>query len=419
MARDDHDPKTFACRYPAGGYPYPVREPKVGISLSGGGSLGAFTAGIIHTAFTRFLSQGRLPKISVAAGTSTGSLVAALLVNLYGRFRLDEDPRRSLDDLEHVYTKITQNEVGKVPKSPIAKAYNLLVKKGLMDIEPLRVLVDRYYSSRHFEAARQGPDGVVYSADVIDMVTGLPVRYRSDQGHPRSTMIDAIFASCAQPVVMTPAYVNHHWAVDGGVREVIPFREALHRGCTHVLAVALNEPRIDSDREMTRDNEDDIFARIARGISVMNDEVARDDERMARLVAYINHARDTLEQRGVSAADIHAAFGDGPLPPSEKPLKTSEHDPYDDGAYHVAQLRELVLFRFEQQCLPSQEAFVPEEMKKLFDKGRALAEVHMEWIEGMLFAAGELRKDRVIDAPRTTTPPALAASDSDPSVAVP
>ncbi|NUP10430.1 MAG: hypothetical protein HOW73_30640 [Polyangiaceae bacterium] len=409
---DDDNPKTFACRYPAGGCNVP--DPKAGIALSGGGSLGAFTAGIVHAAYSRFLDAGRLPRVSVVSGTSTGSLVAGMLVNLYGRFRLGEDPRRALDDLRKVYTETTQDQVGKRPKTIFGTAFNLVTKRGVMDIEPLRELVEKHYSHRHFAAALDGPDAVVYSADVINMKTGLPVRYKSDDGHSKATMIDAIFASCAQPVVMTPAYIGDDWVVDGGIREVIPFRASLYAGCTHVLAVALNEPRIDPDPKMTPRNQD-VLARIARGLSVMNDEVARDDERMARLVAYINRAKDELLRRGVARADVDAAFGDGPLPHSDKPLKGREHDAYDDQAYNAARLRELVLFRFEQRHdLPSAEVFDPVEMSKLFDQGVKLAQVHMEWIERSLFAAGDFRRRHTTIAPQPSAASTPAANDAEP-----
>lgn len=404
--RKTHEGRTFACRHPARGLEQPVQDARVGIALSGGGSHGAFTAGIIHTAFSRFLDQDRLPRVAIVSGTSTGSLVAGLLVNLYGRYRLGEQPRRALDDLEHVYTRTEQEEVGKVPRTVVGKVANLILKKGVMDIAPLRKLVARYYSERHFEAARSEPDPVVFSADVIDMPSGLPVRYNSDAGHPREQMIDAIFASCAQPVVMTPAYIGDRWCVDGGVREVVPFREALYRGCTHVLAIALNEPRIDADGDMTRENDDDIFGRIERGLSVMNDEVARDDERMARMVAYINRVRDALVDQGVSQEILEKAFGEGPLPPDEKPLKKREHDPYDDGAYNSSRLRQIDLFRFEQQKLPSQEAFDPVEMRKLFDQGKKLALEKMGQIESCLFAAGEFRRTAPQPPAPSAVPPA-------------
>ncbi len=238
--------RAVMSRYPASkhGCPLPV-EKKVGIALSGGGSHGAFTAGIIHTAFSTFLKDGKLPRVSVIAGTSTGSLVAALLAQFYGRFRGGKEPERALADLEHVYTKTSQNEVGILPSGTICKVWNLLTKGGLMDIAPLKLLVDKYYDQAFFDAALEEPDPVLYVADVIDMPTGFGKQFYSNAGHGRATMCEAIFASCAQPVVMTPATVSGHWSTDGGVREVIPFREPMRNGCTHILAVALNEPHID------------------------------------------------------------------------------------------------------------------------------------------------------------------------------
>jgi predicted acylesterase/phospholipase RssA len=387
-------PRAMMSRYPTSehGCPLPV-EKKVGIALSGGGSHGAFTAGIIHTAFTSYLKDGKLPRVSIIAGTSTGSLVAALLTQVYGRFRAGDDPERALADLKHVYTKTTQNEVGILPSGMICKVWNLLTKGGLMDIAPLKLLVDKYYEQKYFDAALGKSDPVVYVADVIDMPTGFGKQFYSNADHGRDVMCEAIFASCAQPVVMTPATIGGHWSTDGGVREVIPFREPMSNGCTHILAVALNEPHIDPGNDACMKDPKDVFGRIDRGLSVMNDEVARDDERMARMTAFLNRGRDILLHRGVSQELLDRAFPPaGPLPEEENAGSPGDPDPYDNHAYNTAVLRELLFFRLEQRSdMPDSNVFDEKNLTIMFRWGEELARKNADDIRNFLFEAGEFR----------------------------
>jgi len=385
--------RAVMSRYPESDHecPLPV-DKKVGLALSGGGSHGAFTAGIIHTAFEAYLEKGKLPRVSIIAGTSTGSLVAALLTQLYGRFRANKDPEKALADLEKVYTKTTQDQVGNLPSGMLCKVYNLLTKGGLMDIAPLKTLVDRYYEQELFDLALGKNDPVVYVAEVIDMPSGFGKQFYSNADHGRTIMCEAIFASCAQPVVMTPATVSGHWSVDGGVREVIPFREPMSNGCTHVLAVALNEPHIDPGDSQAMKDLKDVFGRIDRGLSVMNDEVARDDERMARMIAYLNRGKDILLHEGVTLELLAKAFPKCPLPDDEDPTQPGNQDPYGNHAYNHAQLREILFFRLQQRDdMPDSNVFDEKNLTTMFNWGREVAKTNAAEIERFLFEAGEFR----------------------------
>ena len=61
-------------------------RPKVGVVLSGGGSRGAYEAGIIHYIRTDLAKRmGRQPPIDIVTGTSVGAINAALLASLAHR----------------------------------------------------------------------------------------------------------------------------------------------------------------------------------------------------------------------------------------------------------------------------------------------------------------------------------------------
>ena len=133
------------------------------------------------------------------------------------------------------------------------------------------------------------------------------------------------------------------------------------------------------------------MARIGRGISVMNDEVARDDERLARMSAYINRAKDVLAARGVSKAVIDAAFPSPILPPDPD---LPNYDPYEDAVYNESKLRDILLFRFRQMQLPDSDHFDEKDLTYMFELGKALAEEHMDQIREVLFAAGTIARER-------------------------
>lgn len=371
-------------------------RPMCGIALSGGGSHGAFSAGLIHRVFSALLERRTLPRLGIVSGTSTGALVGGLLVQMYGRFKAGNQPEQALAELEYLYTRTTQGEVGEKPEKPWWVGLNLLRKHGVMDISPLRRLIGRYYEPEHVAAAAAGPDPIPYSCNFIDMVSGQQRHFASDDrdvpggasAAPRMT--DAMFASCAQPVVMTPAYVDGHWATDGGVREVIPLREVMGRHCTHALAVALNEPELDHERAgFNQADKPDPLKMIERGIVVMNDEVARDDERLARFSAHLNRAKDRLRLAGVAPEVIEAAFS-SELLIDDVDQAPGCQDPMEDSLYNCSRLRELLLFRFERERLESSDKFDPVELRRMFDMGVAKAEQHLPRIVETLFVGGAL-----------------------------
>jgi len=367
-------------------------DPMAGIALSGGGSYGAFAAGIVHQAFSTFLEEGKLPRLRIISGTSTGALVAGLLTQLYGRFKKGDAPEKALDDLQRAYTETEQDEVGRKPKSLPCVVWNLMMHDGVMDIRPLRDLIERSYEEAYMTAALAEPSPIIYSCNFIDMPSGQQRHFASDDagGAAAARMVPAIFASCAQPVVMTPAFVDGYWATDGGVREVIPFREVMHRGCTAVMAVALNEPEIDHVEEgMAEGDDHNPLEMIERGLMVMNDEVARDDERLARVCAYLRRAKDILAHEGVAPSVLEAAFPPGPLEEDIDPAP-GDQDPYDNAHYNHSELRDILLFRFGRQKLPPQDVFTPETLAPMFADGAKAAEENMSAIRELLFVGGSI-----------------------------
>ncbi|HTJ84687.1 MAG TPA: patatin-like phospholipase family protein [Polyangiaceae bacterium] len=383
-------------RFPTHPVQLPESERVVGLALSGGGSHGAFTAGIFHTVYSAYLDEGRLPKLRVVSGTSTGSLVGGLIAEMYGRYKTKDDPKKALEKLEKLYTDVHQDEIALVPDSALGTIWNLITKHGVADISPLQKTIEHNLVPELIEAATRGPDPTEYVATITDMVIGKPRGFSSARREDMALMGQVIFASCAQPVVMTPAYVNpveglDIWATDGGVREVIPFREAMRPKTTHICAVALNEISIDEDKAMTRTGDTNPLDQIDRGLSVMNDEVARDDERMARTVAYINRARDRLRAHGVDEATIAKALPYGEMLPTRgEPADPDHHDPNDDSIYDESKLREILFFRFKTQDLPSSMIFEPSAMLPLWKQGVALASEHMAEIRSFLEAGGML-----------------------------
>lgn len=373
-------------------------DPIAGIALSGGGSHGAYAAGIVHTAYSQFFKEGRIPRVKVIAGTSTGSLVAGLLCQFYGRYKSRNDPLKSLRDLERVYTKTTQADIGFRPKGMINLVFNLFWKKGVMDVSPLRSLIGAYFEPHHMADALDEPHPTAYACNFIDMVSGQHryVYSSASLAHDREEslrMHAAIFASCAQPVVMTPAFVDERWAVDGGVREVIPFREAMRQGCTAVLAVALNEPELDANDGMDSRHAKNPLHMIERGLEVMNDEVARDDERLAFLTAYLNRAKDAVRDH-VSADVFAQAFPKVCLPDDVDVLRPGAQDPYENGVYNRSELRDILLFRFEKRDLPKTDEFSEKILGELFEHGVQSAHDHLSEIRDLLFVGGALEDMR-------------------------
>lgn len=169
--------------------------------LSGGGALGAFQVGA-----EKYAREVKNYSWDLIAGISVGALNGALMA--MGRYqRLYEIWSLEMKD------RLVYGPLGRrVPTG-------LLGLRSLYSRRALRRLVERELG--------QGTFQVPLLVGAVSLITGKyePFDSRVEQ---HSTMLDAVLASAAMPVVAPPEHVGSHpWMIDGGVRNTSPVGDVL------------------------------------------------------------------------------------------------------------------------------------------------------------------------------------------------
>jgi predicted acylesterase/phospholipase RssA len=289
---------------------------KNALVVSGGGSRGAFAVGaieVLHEAGKTF---------DIVAGTSTGALIAPLIVT------------DDLQLLRSIYSSVRTDDI--IRKRD---AVEVLTKDALYDSHPLWSLINSFITEER------------YRQILASEADGGPVS--------RRTLLRAVFASASIPVMMPPVEIleggDQH--VDGGVREIAPLKIVIDHGATDVYAIVL-EPE-----ERQRSNEEYRFVvkTLTRTMNIFTQEVLLNDVRHAQLinqgVRYLANARARAEER-LSEEDVSALFD----------------DPAVSNPFREARVLNVHVIRPERELPSSGLEFRPLVMSQMMELGRLAAE---------------------------------------------
>ena len=179
--------------------------------LSGGGAKGSWQVGACqHLIVERGLW------FDVIAGVSAGAVNAATLAQA-------RDPDELAAELEHlravwlglrgsrdVYRRRWLGALGTV----------LARRASLYNAAPLRAIL-----AGHIDPARVAGSPIRLRIGYVDLLSG---RYRT-AGNEHPTLVDAVLASCALPLIFPPVPLGdgNELAVDGGLRSATPLADAL------------------------------------------------------------------------------------------------------------------------------------------------------------------------------------------------
>ena len=189
-----------------------------GLALSGGGSHGAYGAGVL----IGWTDAGTRPEFDVVTGISTGALTATAV------FLGPEQ-----DETLRMYTKVTNKDIFK-SRGVLA----VLTKDSMYDAAPLRALIAKHIDEGVLRAvAREHAKGRRLFIGTVNLdaqaftIWDMGLIASSDRPDKLERYRDVILASASIPVLFPPVYIPveeggetyRQMHVDGGAREMVFF----------------------------------------------------------------------------------------------------------------------------------------------------------------------------------------------------
>jgi NTE family protein len=181
--------------------------PNRALVLSGGGSKGAFELGAVD-----YLVNGRGLDFQVIAGVSTGSLNAVVLAQGAGLAGI----KTQVTALKHLWFGIRSNRDIYTPRF-LGKILAFISKNSIYSSEPLRRKLEQVVSPQRL--ATSGKDLRV-GAVVLESGDYVSIAQRN------SSIRAWALASASMPILFPPVAADGNTAVDGGVRNITPLKDA-------------------------------------------------------------------------------------------------------------------------------------------------------------------------------------------------
>src|ERR1019366_8090805 len=220
--------------------------------LSGGSNKGAYQVGALQHLLS---DQGT--QYSSLHGISVGAIIAAFLA----QFPIGEE-KKSWQELSELWSKIDVSHVYK-RWSPLGK-WQSLWKKSLFDSSPLHDLIR---SSISLDKIRLS--GKMATIGVVSLNSG---EYKTiDQSNDR--FIDFVIASSSFPIFFSPIKIDNEWFIDGGIKQISPFKTAIDLGAVDIDAI-ITSPQF---RDKSFSDNPNIIDIIKRIINLSSDKIISDD----------------------------------------------------------------------------------------------------------------------------------------------
>jgi NTE family protein len=248
----------------------PLSRPKIGFVLSGGGSRGAYEAGIIHYLRTDLARRmGRQPPIDIVTGTSVGAINAAYLAATM------DQPENQAQTLTAAWRALRIEELISLKAKDMVRGLKMLLGReppppppgsfrygGLLDTSGLERFViraipwrgiEKNLRSRALHAMSVSATHVGTGHTVVFLSSAEPVprewsrdpfvRHRAARIGPRH-----VLASAAIPMLFPAVKIGDEFFTDGGLRQNTPMSPAIRLGADRLLLVSLKhvkkEPKI-------------------------------------------------------------------------------------------------------------------------------------------------------------------------------
>ena len=257
--------------------------PKTGLVVSGGSAKGAFAVGVAQR-----LQENLDIKFDLVAGASTGAIIAPLVIT-------DE-----LSVLEELYSTFSTRAI-LMERNPL----DIIRTGSVFETSALRNILEDIYTEERWEKIRTSDKQMfittvnLQSGRVVHFYTGADAQTDQDSDLIRITsrdmLLDSVFASAMQPVIMPTVLIGDDQYVDGGVKEAFPVKIVIDNGAEEIYGVALTAENEQADD----DRFNDLVQVLKRTIDLFSQEVMLNDIRAAELynkaVLYLEEVKRGLK----------------------------------------------------------------------------------------------------------------------------
>lgn len=236
---------------------------KRALVLSGGGSKGAYSVGVVKA----LLESGR--QYDVIAGVSVGALIGASLA-----MSLPSQQWADYKRIERIFTESVKGDHSIYkPWAPGFLTYIWsLWKGGIYSMRPLRDILQN-----EFIASFLHNSNVIFYVGVVSLQSGQYKSVQITHDMDNEKAVDWIWASAIFPILFPAVEIDGEQWLDGGVRDVIPAKDILlkHPDVTHIDAV-ITTPR-EGYVAKHKDKYLSIVNVALRGAELLADEVYASD----------------------------------------------------------------------------------------------------------------------------------------------
>ena len=238
-----------------------MSRPRIGFVLSGGGSRGAYEAGIIHYLRTDLARRlGRHVPIDIVTGTSVGAINASFLAATMG------DPASQAEQICAAWRSLRIEQLISLRPIDVLRAARMMLGGdppppaagsfrygGLLDTAGLERFVIRTIPWRGIEASLRARKLYALSVSATHIGTGHTVVFlSSSEPVPREWSRDPfvrhraarigprhVLASAAIPMLFPAVKIGDAFFTDGGLRQNTPMSPAIRLGADRLLLVSL------------------------------------------------------------------------------------------------------------------------------------------------------------------------------------
>lgn len=221
---------------------------KIGLALGGGGA-----KGLAHIGVIKALENAGI-KIDYIAGTSMGALIG-------GYYAATKDVKT----LEELSLSIKKNDI--FPIIDIIHRKDGALFRG----ESIVKLLDHHLADIKIEDCK-----IPFTAVATDIKNGDEAVLKS------GSLVDAISASIAIPVIFSPIEINGKFLMDGGFSNPIPANIAREMGADIVIAVDVSSRWITAPSEVL--NTRDVYSLFNNALSVIEYQLAKNILKDAEII---------------------------------------------------------------------------------------------------------------------------------------